>query len=113
MASAPEPPFDREIGKTDVDGEVGAAIFSQTANREGKRLMPLGEELIDALPRLLFDRAPSRVRPRDRKRYRVHCLWRSLVSGTIMAVSHIAQCTYVIHPWGQRGIIKSIVVNCA
>ena len=44
----------------------GAAISSRTAKREEKRLMPLGGELIDASIRLLFVRAPSRVRPRDR-----------------------------------------------
>ena len=65
------PAFDHGIEKTDVDGKIGGAISSQTANREGKRLMPLGGELTRACGGLLLVRAPSRVRPRDRKRSRV------------------------------------------
>ena len=45
------------------DGEN--SIFSRTANREGKRLMPFDGEL--NRNGLRFSRATSRVRPRERK----------------------------------------------
>ena len=85
-------------------GQNASAISSRTANRERKMLMPLGGELIDAWIRLLFVRVPSRVRPRDRKQYRVHCLWQSPVPCTdgCFATRSMYRYSIVGSPWDRE-----------